>query len=295
MLRATVFNIQKFSVHDGPGIRTTVFFKGCPLQCKWCHNPESIDHRRQLLFSKEKCCGCNLCNKIYQTSSRLKETNDNEFERVETYAKNCPTGALEIAGKSITVKQLTNELLKDRQFYEQSGGGVTFSGGEPLLNIDFVTELAKTLKENGISVAIDTSGYVPYTHIEQILPYSDLFLYDLKLMDDVLHQKFTGVSHQLILENLKKLSQTETKIHLRFLLIDGLNVESQHINELLEVCKMINPESIHLLPYHDIAKGKYSKCGKVYEGVDFKAPSEYKLLELQSIFKDVSKAVYIGG
>ena len=224
MLRGNIFNFQRFSIHDGPGIRTSVFFKGCPLKCMWCHNPESQSFRRELMYSADKCLHCQICNGIYANSVELSEIEDGAFD--------CPNGALEVVGNYYTVKEALKEILKDRLFYEESGGGVTFSGGEPMAHINYLEALAIECKRNGISTVIDTSGHVPYSNFERILEYCDLFLYDVKTIDPILHKTFTGVDNRLILDNLHKLSESGANIRLRFPIIKGINLNDAHLEGL---------------------------------------------------------------
>ena len=196
MKTATIFDIERNSYVDGPGIRTTVFFKGCNLHCSWCHNPESQSPKPQMLVYKNKCTGCGKC----------KEKCPNALKKCELCGRctlYCPHDARDICGKEYTVDEVMREILKDKLFYENSGGGVTFSGGECMLQIDFLEEILKACKENGIHTAVDTAGHVPYERFEQILPYTDLFLYDVKCFDSDKHKQYTGVENQLILKNLK--------------------------------------------------------------------------------------------
>lgn len=187
---ATFFDIERNSFVDGPGIRTTVFFKGCNLRCKWCHNPESQNFKKEILFYQNKCTGCGRC-------ADLSVDNEKFF---------CLNDAKEICGREYTVQEVLSEIIKDKTFYETSGGGVTFSGGECMLQIDFLVEILKKCKENGIHTAVDTAGNVPWHYFEKIMSCTDLFLYDVKCFSEQLHKTGTGITNELILENLKKLS-----------------------------------------------------------------------------------------
>lgn len=300
MNEAMIFNIQKFSVHDGPGIRTTVFFKGCPLKCMWCHNPESQNKNKEILYDRDKCTLCGNCAKICPSNAlkigNLKLIRDiNLCNYCEKCCVYCINEAREIAGKEYTVDEVFNEIIKDKQFYEQSGGGVTFSGGEPLVYIDFLEELFIKLKNENISIAIDTCGAVNFESLEKASRYADLFLYDIKLMEDVKHKEFVGVSNKIILNNLVKLSQIHNNINLRLPIIEGVNANIEHINGVLDLIKNLNIKKINLLPYHDIAKHKYKKLDIIYKEEKMLKPSNEKMNCFKEIFEKHGYLVKIGG
>ncbi len=288
MNKAMIFNIQKFSLHDGPGIRTTVFFKGCPLTCLWCHNPESQNIRQEMLYDREKCVMCGMCAKVCPRKAITNVNNSmvTDLEKCDFCGEcviYCIPGAREIAGAGYTVQEVVREVLKDRVFYEESNGGVTLSGGEPLVQIDFVEELLRSLKEEGIHTAVDTCGAIPFEDLERAANYTDLFLYDLKLTDDAKHIEFTGASNQDIIENLKKLTQIHDNIHLRMPIIEGVNAESSHIERTMELIDGLNIKQVDLLPYHSIAKHKYKKLGREYEESRMQVPSQ----ETMNHFRDM--------
>lgn len=276
MLTATIFDIERNSYVDGPGIRTTVFFKGCNLRCAWCHNPESQSPKPQMMFYKNKCTGCGKC----------KEKCPNHLESCELCGKctlYCPHDAREICGKEYTVDEVMREILKDKAFYDHSGGGVTFSGGECMLQIDFLEEILKTCKENGIHTAVDTAGHVPYEYFERILPYTNLFLYDVKCYDSEKHKKYTGVRNELILENLKKLLATGKSVWVRIPIIPTVNdtvEEIQRIKAYISSCG--KPEKIELLPYHAMGEHKYAAINR--ESHMFPIPSKETMEDLNKIF-----------
>lgn len=244
-----VFDIQRFSVHDGPGIRTTVFMKGCPLRCKWCHNPEGLQNAPQLQFFKEKCIGCGACGKRECLSD----------------ADKCPAEALKVCGKEFTVDDIVDIALKDRTFYSDVGG-VTFSGGECLLQADFVVETLEKLKLNNIRTAIDTSGCVPWENIKNTLGACDLYLYDVKCISPQLHKDFTGVDNALILENLKKLSLTGKNIWIRVPVIPSFNDNEKEMTAIAEfVSGLNNIEQVTLIPYHKLGVSKYETLGLEYQ------------------------------
>ena len=241
MEKALVFNIMRYSVHDGPGIRTTIFFKGCPLSCQWCHNPESFEQKPQHTFDAGKCIKCGHCD-------------------------NCPTGARQVIGYEITVPDLMNEIKKDLLFYEQSGGGVTFSGGEPLYQAQFLLTILTQCKENYVHTAIDTSGYCDTEAILKAAETASYFLYDIKFMDSGKHEQYCGAPNDLILENLKQLSEVKTKLLIRIPVIPAVNDDMTEMKNIFDFIKnMKNIEAVHLLPYHNIQRDKYKRLGKEYE------------------------------
>ena len=275
-MTATIFDIERNSFVDGPGIRTTVFFKGCNLKCAWCHNPESQDFKPQMMFYKDKCKGCGKCKGFCP----------NHLESCDLCGKCavfCPVDARRVCGRTYTIDEVFEEVIKDKAFYENSGGGVTFSGGECMLQIDFLLEILKKCKENGIHTTVDTAGHIPFESFEKILPYTDLFLYDIKCFDSEKHQKYVGVGNKIILENLKKLFKAKVKIWIRIPVISGVNdsiEEMQLIKGFLD--KNGKPEKIELLPYHAMGENKYAAIGK--EAQRFVPPDEEELKELKAIF-----------
>ena len=300
MQRTLIFNIQKFSIHDGPGIRTTVFFKGCPLACQWCHNPESQSYSKEIVIDLERCTGCGRCQSNCPEQAIEMMTGQLIGDsKVCVYCESCVDAcyhnAREVIGKAYTVQELMTEIEKDRPFYEQSGGGVTLSGGEVMTHIDFVEELVKTCKKQGISVAIDTCGYAPQESFIRIAKYVDVFLYDLKCMDNALHQRYTGQNNDLILANLKLLSNCGANINLRLPLISGVNTEDRHIEQILDFIHNLTIHSINLLPYHNLAARKYQKINKEYTGQTFSAPSDERLEGICRRFKEANYNIKIGG
>ena len=275
-MKATIFDIERNSYVDGPGIRTTVFFKGCNLRCAWCHNPESQSPKPQMMFFKNKCTGCGKC----------KEKCPNNLELCELCGKctlYCPHDAREICGKEYTVDEVMREILKDKAFYDNSGGGVTFSGGESMLQIDFLEELLKACKQNGIHTAIDTAGHVPYESFERVLPYTDLFLFDVKCYDSDKNKKYTGASNELIFSNLRKLLKTNKAVWVRIPIISTVNDTEEEmlaIKSFLYSCRA--PKKIELLPYHSMGEHKYAALGKATQA--FSIPSEEKMMQLKNIF-----------
>lgn len=275
MITATIFDIERNSFVDGPGIRTTVFFKGCNLKCAWCHNPESQDFKPQMMFYKDKCKGCGKCKEICPTPDRCTLCG-----KCTIY---CPVDARKVCGREYTVDEVFAEVIKDKAYFDNSGGGVTFSGGECMLQIDFLLEILKKCKKNGIHTAVDTAGHIPFESFEKILPYTDLFLYDIKCFDSEKHQKYVGVGNKIILENLSKLFQANAKIWIRVPVIFGINdsIEEMHfIKDFLD--KNGKFEKIELLPYHAMGENKYAAIEK--EVQRFTPPDNDMLNKLKAVF-----------
>lgn len=288
-----ITNIQKFSIHDGDGIRTTVFFKGCPLKCEWCHNPETQRFEKEMEVDGEKCTGCGTCASVCPNGAvRMTEDHRPAWDpKACTFCGKCenfcPAGVREIVGREYTVKELTKELMKDQMFYEESGGGVTFSGGEVMsMDMDFILAMAKELKRQDVTLTIDTCGYVPYERFEKILPYVNTFLYDVKVMDPELHKKYMGTDNKLILENLIRLSQDGARIYIRIPTIKEVNGNEENMKETIAFLKQhdIHPAGVNLLPYHDTGSGKYAKLDMEYKGTDLHAPDKEEMEALAALF-----------
>lgn len=265
-MKTIIFDIERNSFVDGPGIRTTVFFKGCNLRCKWCHNPESQNPKKEILFYNSKCTGCGRCRD-------LTVEDENFF---------CFNDAKEVCGKEYIVDEVFAEVIKDKAFYETSGGGVTFSGGECMLQTDFLLEILKKCKENGIHTAVDTAGHIPWESFDKILPFTDLFLYDIKAMNEEIHKEYTGVTNTLILENLAKLLKTNVDVWVRIPVIPGINDtedEMQKIKSFFDINSY--PEKVELLPYHAMGEHKYASLGKSIEKFD--VPDKGKIEKLKNI------------
>ena len=265
-MKALIFDIERNSFVDGPGIRTTVFFKGCNLKCAWCHNPESQNFKKEILFYKNKCTGCGRCKDLTVNSQNFFCFND----------------AKEICGKEYTVDEILKEVLKDKAYYENSGGGVTFSGGECMLQIDFLLEILKKCKENGMHTAVDTAGNVPWEYFENIIPYTDLFLYDIKAMDNDVHKKFTGAENTKILESLAKLLKSGVSVWVRIPVIPSVNDSEEEMKKIKTFFEENGyPENVELLPYHAMGEHKYSALG--IDVKKFDVPDNDKIKILKSI------------
>ena len=271
-----LFDIQRCSFSDGPGIRTTVFFKGCNLKCKWCHNPESQKFETQMLFYANKCTHCGMCKQVCKYALKQCDL----CGECELY---CTQEARKICGKEYTVKEVFSEIIKDNDFYKTSGGGVTCSGGECMMQIDFLEELLKECKKNGIHTAVDTAGHVSFEKFERILQYTDLFLYDIKCLDSKKHKLYTNVGNEIILSNLRRLQMLGAKIWVRIPVIKNVNdsiEEMKSIRDLLE--KNGGVERVELLPYHSFGENKRKALGLKREA--FEACSKEKMQQLNDIF-----------
>ena len=287
-----ITNVQKFSIHDGDGIRTSVFFKGCPLKCEWCHNPETQRFEKEMQCDKEKCVGCGTCAKVCPNGAISMENGKPEMKKDAcTFCGKCvnfcPIGIREIIGREYSVKELIKELMKDQMFYEESGGGVTLSGGEVMaMDIDYILAIAKELKRQDVTLTIDTCGYVPYEKFQAILPYVHTFLYDVKVMDPKLHKKYIGVDNQLILDNLIRLAADGARIYIRIPTIKEVNGNEKNMKETIAFLKEhdIHPAQINLLPYHDTGSGKYSKLDMEYKGTDLHVPEKEEMESFVRLF-----------
>ncbi|WP_409306657.1 glycyl-radical enzyme activating protein [Pectobacterium sp. B1J-3] len=294
-----LFNIQRYSLHDGPGIRTIPFFKGCPLACKWCSNPESQRPEPELIYKKSDCIQCGKCIDACQQQA-ISVQNPHFIDRQRCIncgdcTRVCPTAALEMKGKRITVREVVRELQKEENVYRRSGGGITLSGGEPLSQPDFARELLKACKEKGWHTAIETTGLTSKDVIESVFPYVDLALTDIKSLNPEIHRNNTGVDNQKILENLIRISFI-TKTVVRIPLIPGVNDNPEEIRAIGEFARMMqNVDTIHLLPYHTYGENKYTLLGRIYPMGDTPSIADEKVNNLKREIESLGFQCHIGG
>jgi len=289
--KGLVFNIQRYSIHDGPGIRSTVFFKGCPLRCKWCSNPESLNPVAELMVRDARCNGCGRCLKVCEPGALSLAASGLRLDRVKcdlclNCIEACWEDALELAGRQMSVEEVVEECSKDELFYRNSGGGVTLSGGEPLLQADFALELLSALRARGFSTALDTCGHIPWETLEKALDFTDLVLFDVKHIDAEEHRDGTGVDNKLILSNLEKaMNANKSRIWIRVPVIPGYNDSDKYMQTLAGRLPGMQAEKVSLLSYHEWGRAKYQSLGRAYQ-LNGRAPlTSERMCEIIDIFK----------
>jgi len=296
-----IFDIKRFAIHDGPGVRTTVFFKGCPLHCLWCHNPEGIDAGIELVSRPSRCSRCYTCVSACPLQAISKNSGQVEIDRGRCdvcgeCAAVCMYEALELAGRKVTAQEVIDEIEKDRIFYDQSGGGATLSGGEPLAQPEFCGEILAELNKRNIPAALDTSGLAPWEVLIENAGKADLVLFDLKMIDEKKHKDSTGVSNRLILENLEKLACGHKNIVVRIPLIAGVNDGDENIRRTIDFLRPLKTiKKVSLLKYHKGGVEKYKNLGKVSCFQIFKAPSDKRMEDIGRSFVRAEFAVRFGG
>jgi pyruvate formate lyase activating enzyme len=296
-----IFSIQHFSIHDGPGIRSTVFFKGCPLTCHWCHNPESLSMSQELETADELCILCGRCadlcpQRAIIINEKCRCIDRNLCTVCGLCAEKCPSGSLTIKGEWRNVNSVLAEVLEDMPFYMQSNGGITLSGGEPLLQKDFCKALLEAAKKFSISTALDTSGYVKWSIIEELLPTVDLFLFDVKCYSETLHRVLTGVSNRQILTNLNLLLLKKAPVQIRIPVIPGKNDKVKEIEAISHFIAERNPQiNVDLLPYHFYAEQKYKRLGRQYSLQGLQPPTRDQLKILIDIIEKAGLKVSVPG
>jgi pyruvate formate lyase activating enzyme len=295
-----VFNIQRFTTHDGPGIRTTLFLKGCPMDCSWCHNPEGQSRSPHIVRFEARCIRCDRCVRVCpeETSTTLPPTvpGTTRCRLCGACVEACPAEARQRAGTTMNVAEALAELLRDQPFYDESGGGVTFSGGEPLLQKEFLLELLEACRRSGLHTALDTSGYAPQADLLAAAALSNLVLYDLKFMDDGLHRKHTKVTNTIILDNLRALAREHPRIWIRIPVIPGLNDSESEMRSLAGFAASVqHVEQVNLLPYHRTGVGKFERLNREYSLRDLQPPEAERMDSLAQIFEAHGLTVKKGG
>ncbi len=296
-LRGMVFDIKRFAVHDGPGIRTTVFLKGCPLRCIWCHNPESMLRRPEIAFYPDKCIHCGRCLEVCPLPDDRKL--DREYcTGCGACAEVCPSGARVLCGRELSVDEVMAEVVSDKAFYDNSGGGVTVSGGEPLAQPAFACEIFRSCRAESIHTVLDTTGYAEWEVLAEVASHADLVLYDLKCADPQKHRELTGVSNEVILENARRLARTDKAMIVRIPVIPGYTDSPENIRDIGKFVSSLGDsvKSVELLPYNRLAEAKYHQYGySDYELEGLDPPSRGELLALAEILTSLGLRVCLAG
>lgn len=297
-----IFDIKKFAINDGPGIRMTVFFKGCNLQCKWCHNPESMSPKVQKMYNVKKCIGAVKCIEICPNNA-LEMTKDGVVTNYDVCnlcgkcAEACPTKAFEMLGKDISINDLMEKIDNEAIFFDQSDGGVTFSGGEPLMHSEYLLKILKECGKRFYHRVVDTTAFAKLETVLEVANYTELFLIDLKVMDSVKHKEFTSIGNEKILSNIVELAKTKCELIFRIPLIKGINTSEENIEETAKFINSLegNRSVVNLLPYHNIAGNKHFKLGNLTNLKVFETPSNIEIEKIISIFENFGITATVGG
>ena len=283
-----IFDIQPFSLHDGPGTRTTVFMQGCPLKCNWCHNPESQPFEGAMLFYPSKCIGCGACTEVCQNGSPVRTARHTEkCTLCGECAETCYADAIKRSGRTITAEELFEECVRDKKVYETSGGGVTFSGGEPMIQADFLVDVMKRLHEAGIHIAMETSLCVKWENVEKLIPYVDLFFVDIKCITPERHKAGVGADNELILANIKRLSAAGNKLILRTPVVPGFNADAEEIGKISSFIRELpNEHPAELLAYHGMCAPKYTALSREFPCRDTAEPTKEEMEKFTDILKN---------
>ncbi|MBU0639295.1 MAG: glycyl-radical enzyme activating protein [Planctomycetes bacterium] len=296
-----IFDIKRYALHDGPGIRTTVFFQGCPLRCAWCQNPESWEAQPRLAVRADRCMRCGACLTVCPNADAAMSANPTAVDwarclRCGACVEVCPSGARSRPGRPWSVSEVMAAVDKDRIFYDESGGGVTFSGGEPLMQSEFLLACLRAGRERDYHTAVDTCGYASPETIMTVAQWTDLFLYDLKLIDDRRHQKHLGVNNAVILDNLRRLADRGQALCIRVPLIPGINDDEENVAALAAfVESLTNQPPVHLLPYHRIGGDKYARLGLPYTLAGVEPPTPERVAQVAARFSALGLRVKVGG
>jgi pyruvate formate lyase activating enzyme len=302
MQQSLIFDIKRYAINDGPGIRVVIFFKGCNLHCAWCHNPEGISAEPEKMYSEAKCIRCGTCvaacpEKALSMNPDGIVTHPGQCNLCGLCADVCPTKAMEMSGKVMSVEEIMEIVEKERVFMDQSGGGVTFSGGEPLLHNELLISLLKECRNRNIHTAVDTCGFSNPLTLAEVAELTDLFLYDLKILNSTLHKAFTGVPNDSIISNLKMLAESGKEIIIRIPLIEGVNTDTENVMATAKLISSLPPNAhtIQLLPYHETASAKYLKLGTPIPGKTLKTPSKELSASIGQIFRRYNLKVSVAG
>ncbi len=302
MVKGLIFDIKRYAIHDGPGIRTTVFFKGCPLRCQWCQNPEGQESTPEIMVRSERCVEeCQDCVSQCPKGAISKDgevilVDQSKCDFCAKCSEVCVYEAIDIIGREVEVQDVVDEMEKDRIFFDESGGGISFSGGEPLMQLDFLSALLEEVKKREIRITVDTCGYAPFDVFDRIRENVDLFLYDIKIMRDKKHKEYTGVSNQIIIENLRKLSEKGANIAIRIPIIPGVNDDEENIQSIAKfLLSLDNIKHINLLPFHRGGIEKYKRLGKKIQAKAVPPPSSEKIEGIKKMLEDSGFLVKTGG